>query len=162
MSWTSRIRNVLRPARNDREIEKELEFHLTEKIDELQAAGLTEVEAFRAARRQFGNLALQAERTRDVDINRGLETLLRNFRHASRALMKAPGFTVAVIATLALGIGANSAVFSAIWAVVLRPLPFPHPERLMIVEQVNPKAKQPFVAPVRLADWNRLNTTSNQ
>jgi hypothetical protein len=63
------------------------------------------------------------------------------------------------MAPLALGIGATSAVFSPIWAVVLRPLPFPHPERLVTVEQVNPKAKQPFVAPVRLADWNRLNTT---
>src|SRR5436190_708382 len=131
----------------------------TERIEELQAAGLSETEAVRAAQRQIGNRTYQVERTRDVDINQRVEATLRNLRHAARGLRKAPGFTATVVATLALGIGANSAVFSAIWAVVLRPLPFPHAERLVTVEQVNPKAKQPFVAPVRLADWNRLNTT---
>jgi predicted permease len=159
MSWAGRLWNALRPARAGREIDKELAFHLTEKIEELQAAGLSETEAVRAAHRQMGNRTYQTERTRDVDINQQVEGILRNFRHAARGLLKAPGFTATVMATLALGIGANSAVFSAIWAVVLRPLPFPQPERLVTVEQVNPKAKQPFVAPIRLADWNRLNTT---
>jgi putative ABC transport system permease protein len=93
-----------------------------------------------------------------MNIYHRIEAALRCLRHAARGLRHAPGFTVAVVATLALGIGANSAVFSAIWAVVLRPLPFPHPEQLVAVDQVNPKAKQPLAAPVRLADWNRLNT----
>src|ERR1043166_314960 len=92
-----------------------------------------------AAQRQMGNRTYQTERTRDVDIDQRVEGTLRNFRHAARALLKAPGFTATVVATLALGIGANSAVFSAMWAVVLRPLPFPQPERLVTVEQVNPK-----------------------
>ena len=159
MSWAGRIRNALRPGRVSREIDRELAFHLTERIEELQTAGLSEAEAVRAAQRQLGNQTYHTERTRDVDINQRVEAALRNFRHAARALRHAPGFTATVMATLALGIGANSAVFSAIWAVVLRPLPFPHPERLVTVDQVNSKAKQPFVAPVRLADWNRLNTT---
>jgi putative ABC transport system permease protein len=159
MSWAGRIRNALRPGRVDREINKELAFHLTERIEELQAAGLNETEAVRTAQRQIGNRTYQTERTRDVNIDQRVEAALRNLRHAARGLRQAPGFTATVTATLALGIGANSAVFSAIWAVVLRPLPFPHAERLVTVEQVNPKAKQPFVAPVRLADWNRLNTT---
>ncbi|HKA01153.1 MAG TPA: ABC transporter permease, partial [Candidatus Solibacter sp.] len=159
MSWADRIRNALRPGRVAREIDRELAFHLTERIEELQAQGLSEMDAVRAAQRQIGNRTYQAERTRDMDINQRVEAMLRNFRHAARSLRKAPAFTATVIATLALGIGANSAVFSAIWAVVLRPLPFPHPERLVTVDQVNPKAKQPFVAPVRLADWDRLNTT---
>jgi putative ABC transport system permease protein len=159
VSWAGRIRNALRPRRVGREIEKELAFHLTEKIEELQASGMSETEALRAAQRQIGNATYQAERTRDMDINQRVEASLRNLRHAARGLLRAPGFTATVLATLALGIGANSAVFSAIWAVVLRPLPFPHPERLVTVEQVNPKAKQPSVAPVRLADWNRLNST---
>src|SRR5689334_15828534 len=159
MSWVGRVRNALRPGRVGREIDRELAFHLREKLDELQAAGLSETEAALAAQRQIGNRTYQTERTRDVDINQRVEAILRNLRHAARSLLKAPGFSATVIATLALGIGANSAVFSAIWAVVLRPLPFPHPERLVTVDQVNPKAKQPFVAPVRLADWNRLNTT---
>jgi putative ABC transport system permease protein len=152
MSWAGRIRNALRPERVGREIDRELQFHFTEKIEQLQAAGLSETEAVGAANRQIGNRTYQAERTRNMDIDQRVEAMLRNFRHASRGLRKAPGFAATIMATLALGIGANSAVFSAIWAVVLRPLPFPHAERLVVVEQVNPKAKQPFVAPARLAD----------
>src|SRR5262245_6340707 len=111
MSLAGRILNALRPGRLHREIEKELAFHLTERIEELQANGMSEAEALRAAQRQIGNQTYQAERTRDVDINQRVEATLRNFRHAVRGLRKAPGFTATVIATLALGIGANSAVF---------------------------------------------------
>jgi putative ABC transport system permease protein len=86
--------------------------------------------------------------------------MLYHFRHALRGLRKTPVFTAAVVLTLALGIGANSAVFSAIDAVLLRPLGFPDAGQLVQLAQFNPKApQQPFVAPVRLEDWNRLNTT---
>ena len=80
-------------------------------------------------------------------------------RLALRSLAKTPVFTITVVLTLALGIGANSAVFSAIDAVLLRPLPFPDADRLMRLEQKRPKVSQTFVAPVRLTDWNRLNST---
>jgi putative ABC transport system permease protein len=87
-----------------------------------------------------------------------LESSLRHLRHAARGLRKSPGFTAAVVLTLALGIGANSAVFSAIDAVLLRPLPFPHADQLVKLGQINPKSpKEAFVAPIRLEDWNRLN-----
>jgi putative ABC transport system permease protein len=92
-----------------------------------------------------------------VHIRNALEGSLRNLRHAVRALAKTPAFTTTVIFTLALGIGANSAVFSAINAVLLRPLPFPHADRLVILTQTGPKHPQPFIAPVRLEEWNRLN-----
>lgn len=85
--------------------------------------------------------------------------LLRNFRLAAGSLAKAPGFTVAVVLTLALGIGANSAVFSGIDAVLLRPLPFPDGDRLMRLYQHDPKNPTTYVAPVRLEDWNRMNST---
>lgn len=88
-----------------------------------------------------------------------MEAALRNLRLAVRALAKAPGFSAAVILTLALGIGANIAVFSAIDAVLLRPLPFPEGDQLMRLDQRDPKTPNTFVAPVRLEDWNRLNTT---
>ena len=82
-----------------------------------------------------------------------------NVRLALRSLAKTPGFTATVVVTLALGIGANSAVFSAIDAVLLRPLPFPDGDRLMRLGQKRPQTSQTFVAPVRLGDWGRLNST---
>src|SRR6185369_15282363 len=83
----------------------------------------------------------------------------KNLRVAIRTLAKTPAFTTTVVLTLALGIGANSAVFSAIDAVLLRPLPFPDGDRLMRLEQKRPQTSQTFVAPVRLRDWDRLNST---
>lgn len=80
-------------------------------------------------------------------------------RHAIRSLARTPAFTATVIATLALGIGANSAVFSAIDAVLLKPLPFPNADRLVRLQQVQPKNPNRFVAPTRLTDWGRLNST---
>jgi len=94
-----------------------------------------------------------------MHIAAGLESMVRHLRYAVRALARTPAFTATVILTLALGIGANSAVFSAIYAVLLRPLPFPNGDRLMKLAQIHPKNPQPFVAPVRLEDWNRLNNT---
>jgi putative ABC transport system permease protein len=82
-----------------------------------------------------------------------------NIRLALRSLARTPAFTVTVVLTLALGIGANSAVFSAIDAVLLRPLPFPDADQLMRLEQKRPKVSQTFVAPIRLMDWSRLNSS---
>lgn len=87
--------------------------------------------------------------------------LIQNLRYAARQLRKAPGFTAVAVITLALGIGANTAVFSAIDAILLKPLPFPHGDELMLVRQYLPKEKSPspYVAPIRLEDWNRMNST---
>jgi putative ABC transport system permease protein len=159
MSWLRRVVNVLKPHRLQADLHKELSFHLQERADELEAGGMSREDACHSARRQLGTYVLQIERTRDMDIIQTIEAVFRNLRHAARSLGRAPGFAAAVIATLALGIGANSAVFSAIYAVLLRPLPFPDANRLVTVAQSNPRARAPFVAPVRLADWNRLNTT---
>lgn len=93
-----------------------------------------------------------------MDIHGGVEAAIRNVRQSARALSKTPGFSAAVVLTLALGIGANSAVFSAVYAVLLRPLPFPHSEQLVTLAQMAHGNPQPFVAPIRLEDWNRANT----
>ncbi|MGH9672985.1 MAG: ABC transporter permease, partial [Bryobacteraceae bacterium] len=85
--------------------------------------------------------------------------MIRNLRHAARTLRKAPAFTATVILTLALGIGANSGVFSAIDAVLLRPLPFPDGDQLVSLAQKHPKFPHLRLAPTRLADWSRLNST---
>jgi putative ABC transport system permease protein len=90
-----------------------------------------------------------------------VENTIANVRSGIRLVRKSPSFSAAVILTLALGIGANSSVFSAINAILLRPLPFPDGDELMLLRQYDRKAKNPnsFVAPVRLEDWNRLNKT---
>jgi putative ABC transport system permease protein len=159
MGWARKLKNLLRPGRVNRDLERELAFHVRERADDLRAAGADSGEALRLARLRFGNYAGQMERTRELDIQNGIETVIRNARQSVRALRKAPGFTAAVVATLALGIGANSAVFSAVDAVLLRPLPFPHSERLVTLRQVGRGAGPGFVAPVRIEDWKRLNNT---
>jgi hypothetical protein len=88
-----------------------------------------------------------------------LEHVGLSFRYALRQLRKSPGFTAVVVATLGLGIGANSAVFSALDTVLLRPLPFPEGDRLVRIHQRNPKTPITIASPARLADWDRLNET---
>jgi putative ABC transport system permease protein len=159
MSWLGRIRNGLSSGRVEREIRRELEFHVAERADELRAAGLSPEDAARGARAQLGNPLLQRERTRDVDVALWLDGAARNLRHAARSLVGAPGFAFTVVATLALGIGANTAVFSALDAVLLRPLPFPDAERLVRLSQKQEASAETSIAPVRLEEWNRLNSS---
>jgi predicted permease len=158
MSWLRRFANTFRPRLN-RDIERELSFHIAERVDQLRAQGLTETEAHRRARLQFGNPVVQRERTRDVDISNWIDTAMRDVRYACRTLARTPGFTVTVVLTLALGIGANTAVFSAIDAVLLRPLPFPNSDRLVRILQKSSRSAEMPVAPVRIEDWNQLNST---
>lgn len=153
MSWYRRRQKL------DGELNREFAFHLRERIDELRAEGLTESEAIETARRQFGNFTLQKERSRDMHVSIWLEATLRNIRLGSRSLKRTPALGAAVIVTLALGIGANSAVFSVIDAVLLRPLPFPNGDQLMRIVQRNPRSTDVAVAPVRVEDWNRMNST---
>ena len=159
MSWFERLRNTFRPGRVRDDIERELSFHIAERADQHRAEGVSDDEATRRARLQFGNVTLQAERTRDVDISLRIDACLRSVRYAVRTLAHTPGFTAAVVLTFGLGIGANSAVFSAINAVLLQPLPFPDGDRLMRVTQSQEQSAEDNIAPLRLEDWNRLNTT---
>jgi putative ABC transport system permease protein len=159
VSWLGRLWNTFRFARVQRDIDRELAFHIAERVDQLRAEGLSEDEAARRARLQFGNVTLQAERTRDMDVSAWMEALLRDTQYAIRSLARTPGFTLTVLLTLALGIGANSAVFSVIDAVLLRPLPFPGGDRLMRLRQIQDRSGETNIAPVRLEEWNRLNST---
>ncbi len=159
MSGLRRLWNTLRPGRIEREIERELSFHLAEREDQLRADGLGASEARRQARMAFGNIVVQAERTRDADVSIVADACLRDVRYAVRALGRTPGFTVTALLTLALGIGANTAVFSAVDAVLLRSLPFPEADRLVRLRQVQDRAAETSIAPVRLEDWQRLAVT---
>lgn len=159
MSWITRLLNVLRPGRLERDIAREVSFHIAEKADALRAAGLSPGEAQRQAALAFGNPAVHAEYTRDVDIAQRLDALLRDLRYAARTLKRTPGFTIAVVTTLALAIGANVAVFSLLDTVLLRPLPFPDADRLVRVAETQQRSTETLIAPPRLEDWNALNST---
>ena len=110
---------------------------------------------------EFGGKEQIKEELRDVHRLPVIESAAANVKSAFRFMRKSPLFSLTVIATLALGIGANSAVFSALDAIVLRALPFPQSDQLMRLDQYNPKdpGQGGFTAPVRLEDWNRMNST---
>jgi putative ABC transport system permease protein len=155
------LRSFLSRDRREREFERELQFHIDEATRENMAHGMPHEEAHRQAMLDFGGKEQATQELRDVYAFGLLERTVANVRSGLRLIRRAPGSSLAVILTLALGIGANSAVFSAIDAVLLRPLPFPHGDELMLLKQINTRRKEPvsFVAPLRLEDWNRLNST---
>src|SRR3954468_19638297 len=133
MSWLGRLWNHLRDGAVSTEITREMRLHLSERADDLVASGMAPDAAQREARRRFGSLAYQGERTRERDLFGWLDTLIGDVRYAFRALRTAPAFATVAILSLALGIGANTAVFSVINALVLRSLPVNHPEELVAV-----------------------------
>ena len=113
------------------DISVSIEEHIEERIDELMEEGMPREEAERAARRDFGNVTLLRERSREVWQWQRIESLLVDLKHVFRRLGRAPGFAMTVVLTLAIGIGANTAVFSVLNSVLLRPLPYPEPQQLV-------------------------------
>jgi putative ABC transport system permease protein len=120
------------------DLSEEIQEHLDEKIHELVAGGMSREEATYAARREFGNATLIEESSREVWQWPSLESLLADIRYALRMLHKNPGFTAVAVLTLALGIGANTAIFSLIDSVMLRMLPVEKPEELLQLEMRQP------------------------
>jgi len=147
MAWHHRIRNVFAGARSRRELDRELAFHLTERADELEAAGMPRGDAMHHARLQFGNLTSQTERTRDMDIAAWLDAVLRNFRHSARALLKTPAFSITVVLTLASRSAPIAPSSPRSRPSSLRPLPFPDGDQLMDLHQSNAKNPSTPIAP---------------
>jgi putative ABC transport system permease protein len=158
MSWP---KNGSRGAGDDEQLDREIAFHLESVTQAYIANGMTAAEARRRAMLEFGGREQVKQQIREVHTSVLLESLRANLRSAMRFIRRSPSFALAIVLTLALGIGANSAVFSAIDAIVLRPLPFPRGDELVRLHQEDFKNKNPeaFVAPVRLEDWNRMNST---
>src|ERR1700751_4497107 len=156
MSWLTRF---FRKAGDP--IDREIAFHIAEQTEANIARGMSPEAARRQALVDFGGREQVRQTVREVHVSRLLESILFNLKAALRFMRKSPTFSFAVILTLALAIGANSAVFSAIDAVVLRPLPFPHGDRLVAIYQHDAQGRDAnhFVAPVRVEDWNRIAST---
>jgi predicted permease len=158
-AWLKAKALVMR-RRLERDLEEELEFHLAMRAEKNRALGIAAKDAKAAARRRFGNVTLVKEDCREMWIFTWMETFWKDICYAARTLAKSPGFSAVVIFSLALGIGANTAVFSVMNAVLLHGLPYEHPEELATIFSTHKWDPTSDKDPVPLADvatWKKAN-----
>jgi predicted permease len=129
----ARLYGLLRKDQIEQELDEEMRFHIQMSTQENIRRGMTPEDARRTAARRFGNMGRIKEAAREIRGGGMLETLLQDLRYTIRMMFKTPGFTFIVVITMALCIGANTAIFSVVDAVLLRPLPFEKPERLIML-----------------------------
>ena len=146
-----RIRSLFDTGTLDRELDEELQYHLERSMEANIARGLSPEAARRAALVAIGGVEQRKEQCRDQRKVGLLDDLVRDLRYAARTLRRTPGFTTAAILTLMLGIGASVAMFTVVSGVLLRPLPFPEPGRLLLVAM---SPRTPFIREPVLSDHN--------
>lgn len=151
-----RLRALFRRGVVERELDQELQFHLGKQIDKYISVGLTRAEAARRVRLEFGGLDHAKEQCRDVRGVKWIEDLARDLTYGLRMMGQNPGFTAVAVLTIAIGIGASTAIFSSDDAVLFRVLPYQNPERLVQIFQKylpRPTTDRMPVAPANYLDW---------
>jgi putative ABC transport system permease protein len=153
---SSGLRSLFRKEQVSQELEEELNGFLQMAAEEKMKQGMSRTDALRAVRLEHGNLEVTKDVVRSAGWESFVETCWRDLRFATQTLRKSPGFTVVAVLTLALGIGANSAIFSVVDAILLRPLPYPEPDRLVRVWESSVKYDSPrnVVNPLNFLDWH--------
>jgi putative ABC transport system permease protein len=152
-----RIKALVSRRKFDRDLEDEIGFHLAMREEKNRSGDGPAEAAQSSARREFGNPALVKENCREMRSFTLLETLWQDVRYGARQLLHSPGFTAIAIITLALGIGATAAIFSFVNAVLLKPLPYPDPERIVSVGEKLPDGFSNPISTLNFLDWERQN-----
>ena len=150
--WT-RIRATVLDEPRDPEFQAEIEEHVRLLTERYRRQGMTAEAAMLAARRQFGNTTLLEEDRRSMQMFPAIESLRADLTYACRMLRKNRGFAAAAVVTLALGIGANTAIFSVCNAVLFKPLPYPEPSRIVTLWERQRDGTPSTVAPANFVDW---------
>jgi len=157
------IRNWWRQWRTDAELDAEVHGYIELLAQEKIHSGMSATAAQREAKMELGGVEQVKEKVREIRVGRFLETLWQDIRFGARMLRKNPGFTIIVALTLALGIGANTAIFSVIESVLLRPLPYDHPEGLIEVWNTYlPSVPLGGLSPGDFQDWQKRATTVSE
>src|ERR1700674_4446264 len=154
MSWINRL---FGRRKREKELEEEIRSHLEMAARERVERGEAGEEAERAVRREFGNVGLVKEVTRETSGWGSLDRLMQDLRFGVRMITKSHGFAAVAILTLALGIGANTALFSVVNGVLLNPLPFPNPDELVAVYAKSPTFQESSIAFPNFLDWQKDN-----
>ncbi len=167
MTWLQdfayRVSHLFRRDSAEQELAEEIESHLQIQTQEFVDQGLSPEEAQQAARFKFGSSTLTREDSRAIWSFGWLETLWQDVRYGVRVLMKSRGFTVTALLSLALGIGATTAVFSVVKGVLLTPPPYADPERLVVVWEFNQKAnRMDYPEQFAFLEWQRQNQVFEQ
>jgi len=156
------FRNIFAKRRNDRELDDEVHSYVDLLAEEKMRQGMNLEEARRTARIELGGIEQVKEQVREVRAGAWLDSLLQDLRYGARMLRKNPGFTAIAVLTLALGIGANTAIFSIVYGVLLAPLPYHDASRLVVLNETTPRVGTVSVSYPNFIDWRAQSRSFSQ